>query len=294
MEPEYGSWLMVMCLACRRLHPITLGVIFMSWILSVYLQHDMFAQVVIFVELLVSVELQFRRLGLKLRRMLGWILPFLVLYTAFGTLLGPAQGRLIWQGPHIPMLGTLTLTAGGLTAALTNSLTLWNIFIFVMTFARMIRTEDVTYWIGSRFNRIALTLSMVMRFIPDLIVERDRIGEVMGIRGHLTAHSSLLRRMQAMATVYRILLMNGLERSFSLAESMYVRGYGSAHRTRYHKPAWRAQDVWSTVAAVIVICLSGYETHVFAHAKSLAHFVSVAVAALLLVLNVWLGGQSLE
>ncbi len=110
------------------------------------------------------------------------------------------------------------------------------------------------YLVGRRFSRAGLTLAMVMNFFPQFISERTRIAELFRLRAANSASAStLIGCVQVEATIYWVLLMNALERSWQLAESMYMRGYGSTGRSRYHIISWRWRDS-ATLIALATAC----------------------------------------
>jgi energy-coupling factor transporter transmembrane protein EcfT len=195
-------------------------------------------------------------------------LPFLVLYTLIGSLFGQGTvhtSPILWNGPTWEGMGHLLVTEASLRAAGERALTLFTLMALLFLVGRNLSLEDTTFWLRRAFPRIALTLGMVVQFMPSLLMERDRIAALFAVRdqrwtAETRARTSSLRQrmnaLQRMTTVYRVLLMNALERSWTFAESLYVRGYGAAHRTRYQHARWNVSDTQSCVCLAIVgVCL---------------------------------------
>lgn len=196
-------------------------------------------------------------------------LPYLALYCLIGSLFGdPATGHLLWQAPawhwmnHLG-IKKLVLTTGSLQASLKRALTLFTLMEFMVFIGRNLSLEDTTFWLERSFPRLALTLGMVVQFFPTLLNERDRIAALFAVRlrSHTNTHpASFLSRQvssaQQTATVYRVLLLNALDRSWTFAESLYVRGYGASRRTRYKHVRWHATDTRQLVCLVgVAFCL---------------------------------------
>ncbi|MCL6600436.1 MAG: energy-coupling factor transporter transmembrane protein EcfT [Alicyclobacillus macrosporangiidus] len=215
-----------------------------------------------------------------------WALPFLVLYMAIGSLFGTVAGTVWWRGPHIPGLGTLLITPGSLEDAVRRGLRLWNLLLWMAWFGRVVRPDDITCWLGRRFGRAGLTVQMVVGFVPQLLRERDRVAELLRLRAGALSSGGLRERVRMLAVVYQTLLMNGLERAWTLAESMYARGYGAPGRTAYRPPRWRGQDallagVSALAALMALLPLAGGP----------ARWTEVLAAALALAAGAWTGGR---
>lgn len=224
-----------------------------------------------------------------------WPMPWILLYTAFTALLTPEPAAAFWQGPRIPLLGTVSLSWLGLTTALTQGLRLWATLITVMALGAMVRVDDITAWLGARFARTSLTLAMVLSFIPNLQAERQRLLELNLVRGVTLASGPLKTRVKKAAFVYLALLQNALERSWMLAESMHVRGYGSARRTRYRPQVWRNRDWLLMTFALLLLLAAGWLLVLplfFAPANPGWTAVCPDIAVLAEVaFSVWLGGM---
>lgn len=281
----------------RRPHPLVLLVFALGLVLMEFGVHKLLLEFLLFLNaifLTMSVQGTGKHQGLA---WLAWSAPWILVYTGFTALLMPHSAQALWQGPHIPLLGTLALSWQGITLALTDGLRLWAMFISVMSMGRMVRVDDITAWLGVRFARTSLTLAMVLSFIPNLQAERLRLVELNAVRGADFTTLSLKHRVRQSFSVYLALLQNALERSWILAESMYVRGYGSTRRSFYRPPVWRKQDVVLMSAALGLLLLAIMLWFVPADSGTrgaLSPWLSVypmALVVLEVLLSVWLGGK---
>ncbi|QSO50191.1 hypothetical protein JZ785_14555 [Alicyclobacillus curvatus] len=188
----------------------------------------------------------------KLFAILVFSLPIMVIYVVVQATLTASVdgGKLLWQGPTIPAFGTLALSTKSLIDSIVNGLRLWSVLLGVMAVVHLIQPDDVIVWLGRRFARAGLTISMMMNFLPLMQQEYSRLREYVWVRGQISGNASWLTRLRATGAVLQALLMNALERSWSLAESMHTRGYGSRARSFYRRPHWTQPDTWLLVGFV--------------------------------------------
>jgi energy-coupling factor transporter transmembrane protein EcfT len=251
MGSQYGQRLMKKSrFPNRRPHPTLMGLSALSWALAVYSVNTVLEQGVMLAVVVVLLNLNSRD-GQGGNRLLAWSIPMMFLYALVSSLFGTSTGPVLWRGPHIPALGTLTLTAGSIRDSLLRTLRIWDLLTLMIVLMRSIRSDDISHWLGRRFTRISLTLSMILNFMPNLIAERSRVSDMVMFRGDMDATTPRMKRLRAHGVVYQTLLMNALERSWLLAESMHVRGYGGNGRTNYGRPRWYRLDVWMGYAFVL-------------------------------------------
>lgn len=227
----------------RRPHPTLLGLYVLSWGIAVYSVHTV-AQQVVMLTVVLGVLSMTSADGRGGTRLLAWSVPMMFLYTLVSSLFGISDGVVLWYGPHIPTLGTLTISTGGIRDSLLRTLRLWDLLTFLVIVMRRIRPDDIAHGLGRRFARVSLTLSMILNFMPTLLAERRRVADMVVLRGAIGSNTARSTRLRAQAVVYQTLLMNALDRSWRLAESMHVRGYGSARRTNYKRAKWYRVDIW--------------------------------------------------
>jgi energy-coupling factor transporter transmembrane protein EcfT len=182
--------------------------------------------------------------------------PLLLFYTLIGCWFAQPGDHILLQGPHVKYLGTLAISLESLGGTLFRAIRFWGILLLMAVLGSVTDAEDVAQWFGRRYSRVGITVAMVVRFIPGLLEERARIAELVRVRGAVDAHAARFHRIRAQVVVYQTLLMNALERSWAVAESMFVRGYGAGRRTLYAQPRWRREDVVVTAGAITVMTVA--------------------------------------
>lgn len=152
----------------------------------------------------------------------------------------------LWDGPIVPVLGHLDVTAEELSAAGLRALRL---AAFGLAFAAYTLLLDHDRLVQSaRFaRRSTLAVALATRLVPTL--ERDATGLVEALRGRGVKVEGLRGRARLLSP----LLAGSLERGLNLAESMEARGYGRPGATRVPAPPWSVLDRAALAAGPLAI-----------------------------------------
>jgi energy-coupling factor transport system permease protein len=127
--------------------------------------------------------------------------------------------EVIWNGPILPVVGSIDVTREELAAGTVQMLRLAAVGLAFALYAlrldhdRLVREARLA-------RRSVLTVALATRLIPTL--ERDAAGLVEALRGRGVAVSGLRGRARLLAP----LVAGSLERALMLAEAMEARGYG--------------------------------------------------------------------
>lgn len=108
-------------------------------------------------------------------------------------------------------------------------------------------------------HKLAMALSLALRFIPTLIEETNRIMKAQASRGVDYKQGKFKEKIQAIISLIIPLFMQAFITSGELADAMEARGYDpNAKRTRYRSNKWSIKD---TVSVILLACfLSGMIT----------------------------------
>ena len=177
--------------------------------------------------------------------MVGTLASGLVLFL-FSPLVAAYGGVVYWEGPTIPVIGTLDVTSEELAEALFQGLRLAAVGLAFAAYALLL-DQDRLLLAGGRLRRSVLAVALATRLVPTL--ERDAAGYVEALRGRGVAVAGLRGRARLLSP----LVAGSLERSLNLAESMEARGFGRGGRTRAPSPPWSAWDHLALAAAALVV-----------------------------------------
>jgi energy-coupling factor transport system permease protein len=164
----------------------------------------------------------------------------------FSPLVAQYGGIVYWEGPTVPVIGTLDVTSEELSEALFQSLRLVAVGLAFAAYALLLDLDRLLL-AGGRLRRSVLAVALATRLVPTL--ERDAAGFVEALRGRGVAVEGL----RGHARLLSPLVAGSLERSLNLAESMEARGFGRPGRTRAPAPPWRWWDRLGLAAAVLVV-----------------------------------------
>ena len=153
--------------------------------------------------------------------------------------------HVIWEGPHIPVVGYLDVTSEELAVAGIQALRLAAVGLAFAVYALLLDLDRLLQAAGFA-RRSVLAVGLATRLVPTL--ERDAFGFVEALRGRgvrvdgIRGHARLLSPVVA----------GSLERALTLAEAMETRGFGRVGRTRAPSPPWTRIDRLGIVAAVLL------------------------------------------
>ncbi|HZG35093.1 MAG TPA: energy-coupling factor transporter transmembrane component T [Gaiellaceae bacterium] len=156
------------------------------------------------------------------------------------------EGTLLWQGPTLPVVGTLDLTTAELNAAALGALRLLALSLAFAAYALLLDHDRLVAAAGWA-RRSTLAVALATRLVPSL--ERDAAGLADAVRGRGVA----LQGVRGYATLLSPLVAGSLERASSLAEAMEARGYGRSGSTRAPRAAWGRRDRLALAAAPVLV-----------------------------------------
>ena len=165
-----------------------------------------------------------------LRLSLGRLVPIILLVTMVTNLLFVHMGStVLFHLPDWPLIGGVW-TAETAVAGLTNGLVLLTLLVIFQTFNRVMSVSDLAQLTPRALHELGLVLLIALTYVPETAQQLQRIREAQAIRGHQ------LRGLRDWPPLVIPLLIGGLERAMSLAETMVARGYGATDETRQSWP----------------------------------------------------------
>lgn len=146
---------------------------------------------------------------------------------------------------------------GCVTAVMLSSVMIW-----FSCFSTIVTADKFIYLFGRVAPVIALTLSMILRFIPLL---KNRFREVSAAQRCMGrgGRSGLIPRIRQFGKEISILIAWSLEASIESADSMEARGYGLHGRTSFHLYRLAGRERWVLLfmlllgSICIAACVSG-------------------------------------
>lgn len=146
---------------------------------------------------------------------------------------------------------TLEAIVYGCAAALMLS----SVMIWFSCFSTIMTADKFLYLFGRVAPVIALTLSMILRFIPLLQTRFREVSAAQRCMGR-GGKTGLLPRIRQMGKEVSILIAWSLEASIESADSMEARGYGLRGRTSFHLFRLAGGDRWLLAALLLLAGVS--------------------------------------
>ncbi len=159
------------------------------------------------------------------------------------------DGKLLWEGPTIPVLGPVDVTTTELAEAALNALRLAALGLAFAAYALLLDHDRLVAAAGAA-RRSALAVALATRLVPSL--ERDAAGLAESLRGR----GVRLQGARGYATLLSPLVSGSLERATSLAEAMEARGFGRPGTTRAPRAPWSTRDRLALPAACLLVVVA--------------------------------------
>jgi energy-coupling factor transporter transmembrane protein EcfT len=144
-------------------------------------------------------------------------------------------GTLLWEGPTVPVLGTLDISTDELQMAALNGLRLTAVGLAFAAYALLLDHDRLVS--AAHFaRRSALAVALATRLVPTL--ERDAAGLREAVRGRGVELSGV----RGYGSLLSPLVAGSLERASCLAEAMEARGFGRPGATKAPGAPWSRLD----------------------------------------------------
>lgn len=191
----------------------------------------------------------------------------LIFFTSLLQLFFMTGGHIFWQW------GIFAISSYGLVNAayIFIRFTLIILISTVMTVTTMpLEIADAMEWLLKPLSifrvsvdKIALVISIALRFVPTLFDETLKIMNAQRSRGADFNDGGLIKRAKAITPILVPLFIHSLETAIDLSTAMESRGYrGSEGRTKYRVLNWSKFDLISLVYFILlVVLLLIFRTH---------------------------------
>ena len=152
-------------------------------------------------------------------------------------------------------------------------------------FTAVMTSDKLLYIFGSLSPKLALLLSMALRYVPLFGHQARQVSRSQQALG-LYKEDNLIDRVRGGMRVFSVMVTWTLENGIITANSMTARGYGTGRRTRFAIFRWTRGDVLLLISSLLltaltVICLSGRSVSYYpafrlppVTARAMAGFVS--------------------
>lgn len=156
------------------------------------------------------------------------LVPMILLMTFFNTL-NVHNGETV-----LFYLNDNRITLEAIVYGVVSAIMLSSVIIWFSCFNTIVTADKFIYLFGRISPALALTLSMIMRYIPLLKNRFREVATAQRCMGRGLKGSSWITRIRQFFKEISILIAWSLEASIESADSMEARGYGLRGRTSFH------------------------------------------------------------
>lgn len=156
------------------------------------------------------------------------LIPAILLMTLFNTLNVHNGVTVLFY------LNDNRITLEAIIYGLASAIMLTSVIIWFSCFSVIVTADKFIYLFGRAAPVLALTLSMIMRYIPLLQHRFREVAATQRCMGRGLKGSSWIKRIRQFGKEVSILIAWSLEASIESADSMEARGYGLRGRSSFH------------------------------------------------------------
>lgn len=122
-------------------------------------------------------------------------------------------------------------------------------------FSLIMTSDKLMYLLGGISPRLALLLSMTLRYVPLFSTQAKKVQQSQRALG-LYKDDNMIDSFRGGMRVFSVMVTWTLENGIITADSMTARGYGLGHRTHFSLFRFTRQDVFMLVSALLLTALA--------------------------------------
>lgn len=149
------------------------------------------------------------------------------------------------------ILNNNPVTLESVMYGLTAGIMIFATITWFSSFSKIMTTDKLLYLFGSVSPKIALILSMALRYIPLYGQQIRKIRQAQQVIG-LYKEDNAIDRIRGGLRIFSVMVSWALENGIITADSMTARGYGCGRRSRFAIFRWKKQDSALAAASVIL------------------------------------------
>ena len=123
------------------------------------------------------------------------------------------------------------------------------------SFSQIMTSDKLLYVFGGISQKLALLLSMTLRYVPLFSTQAKKISQSQKALG-LYKEDNVVDSFRGGLRIFSVMVTWTLENGIITADSMTARGYGTGRRSRYSLFKWRKEDVLFILSSVLLCGVS--------------------------------------
>lgn len=130
------------------------------------------------------------------------------------------------------------------------------VMLYFSCYNAVMSSDKFIYLFGRIIPVLSLVFSMILRFVPNLLLRLREITNVQRSIGRDISQGSIIKRMKCAIKIFSILVTWSLENAVETADSMKSRGYGLPGRTAFSIFRFDKRDMktilWLVICSIVV------------------------------------------
>ena len=179
-------------------------------------------------------------------------LYFLILFAALSVITPLFNHR---GNTVLLVVNNVPVTLEALICGIYNAATVLAVIYWFRVFSAIMTDDRVLYIFGRFSKKLALVISVALRYIPLLGERTVKVREACKVQG-LYEDGNIIARLKSEVKVFSAVTTYALEKGMITADSMEARGYGTARRTQYTLYRFALFDV-CLIAVSLLLTASG-------------------------------------
>lgn len=136
-----------------------------------------------------------------------------------------------------------------------SALAIVGVLLWFNVFTKMMTRDKLLYVFGFLSPKLALVLSMALRFIPLFREQIKKISQAQKCLG-IYKDNNIIDAVKGKLRVFSVMITWVLENGIITADSMTARGYGTGKRSCYSNFKFRAKDLFFLVLITLLTALT--------------------------------------
>ncbi|MFI3141821.1 MAG: energy-coupling factor transporter transmembrane component T [Clostridia bacterium] len=143
-----------------------------------------------------------------------------------------------------------SLVTGVVTAVKFSAIVVWFFALSVI-----LNEEKIIFLFGRVSPKIALVISMSLRFMPLMLSQYEQIAQAQKGLGKAQDNKKIIKKIKQIIRNISILITWQLERAIETSNSMTARGYGLKGKTKYNKFKFTGADFTFINLYLVSLCV---------------------------------------
>lgn len=174
-------------------------------------------------------------------------LPMVIISGVINTAFNHAGMNVIAYFPNGNPITVESIVYGLLTGGMISTVICW-----FSCYNKVMTDDKFIYLFGRLSPRIAMVVSMTLRFVPQFTSEFKKVVNAQRCIGKDVRKGKILTRIKTATEIMSIMITWALERSVTTSDSMRARGYGLPNRTAFSIFKFHRHDLFASIYLLIL------------------------------------------